>query len=303
MTILMIRPAHFEYNPQTAVNNAFQQKGPQYRVHVDAVAEFDHFVEVLRQYDIDVLVVQDIEIPHTPDSVFPNNWISFHPDGTVVLYPMFAQNRRSERKETVFNALSQRFAIGQIIDYTHYEENDRFLEGTGSFVLDRDNRVAFAARSPRTDGTVFGEFCKQMSYRPVFFSSFDTSGRPIYHTNVLLCIADHYAVINLASIPEHERAMVREELEGIGKTIIPITPVQMQQFAGNMLQVRNRQGKPYLVLSSRAYRALLPEQVAQLESYNPIIHVSLDTIEENGGGSARCMMAEVFLPVKSVANL
>ncbi len=299
----MIRPAHFEYNPQTAVNNAFQQKGPQHSVHVDAVAEFDHFVEVLRQYDIDVLVVQDTEIPHTPDSIFPNNWISFHRDGTVVLYPMFARNRRSERKQAVFNALNQHFVIRQTIDYTHYEENDRFLEGTGSFVLDRDNHVAFAARSPRTDDALFEEFCKQMGYRPVLFSSFDTSGRPIYHTNVMLCVVDRYAVINLTSIPEHERALVREELENIGKTIILITPVQMRQFAGNMLQVRDRHGKPYLVLSSRAYRALLPEQVSRLASYNPIIHVSLDTIEENGGGSARCMMAEVFLPVKPMTNL
>lgn len=180
MTILMIRPVCFGYNPQTAVNNTFQQKGAQYDVQEMAVKEFDHFVDVLRTRGIDILVIEDTETPHTPDSIFPNNWISFHPDGTVVLYPMFAENRRQERKEKVFDALHDRFLIRRTIDYTHYEADNRFLEGTGSFVLDRGNRIAYAARSPRTDEALFEAFCKQMGYQPIIFSSFDSSGQPVY---------------------------------------------------------------------------------------------------------------------------
>lgn len=296
----MIRPVRFGYNAQTAVNNAFQREGEQNHAQEKALAEFDHFVDVLRSHDIDLLVIQDTEVPHTPDSIFPNNWISCHRDGTVVLYPMFAQNRQLERKQSVLDALHQRFMIRETIDYTHYEANGRFLEGTGSFVLDRENRVAYACRSPRTDEALFGVFCARMGYRPIVFNAFDAAKTPIYHTNVMLCVADRYAVINVASIPDDEQEAVTAALENTGKEIIPITHDQMQQFAGNMLQVKNKHGVCYLVLSSRAYQALLPGQVARLQAYNPLIHVPLDTIEENGGGSARCMMAEVLLPEKKV---
>lgn len=299
MTILMIRPVRFGYNTQTAVNNAFQRAGAQIHVQEKALAEFDHFADVLRSHDIDLLVVGDTEVPHTPDSIFPNNWISCHRDGTVVLYPMFAQNRRLERKQSVLDALRQRFMIRETVDYSHYEASGRFLEGTGSVVLDRENRVAYACRSPRTDEALLETFCARMGYRPIVFDAFDAADTPIYHTNVMLCVADRYAVINLASIPEDGQAGVIAALEKTGKEVIPITHDQMQQFAGNMLQVKNKHGARYLVLSSRAYHALLPEQVARLQAYNPLIHAPLDTIEQNGGGSARCMMAEVFLPLKT----
>jgi len=300
MTILMIRPAHFEYNDQTAVNNTFQRRGDQGRISDAALAEFDGFVCLLRRHDIDVLVVQDTAEPHTPDSIFPNNWISFHEDGTVVLYPMFAKNRRLERKPAVLDAVRQRFFVSRTIDYSHHEGNNRFLEGTGSFVLDRSNRVAYACRSARTDEALFEDFCKRMGYRSIIFDAFDSKSRPVYHTNVMLCIADHYAVINLSAIlPESQTAIV-DALEGTGKEVITITHDQMQCFAGNMLQVENQKGKRFLVLSSGALQALLPLQIDRLQSYNPLIHAPLDTIEQNGGGSARCMMAEMFLPTKMI---
>ncbi len=297
MTILMIRPVRFGYNTQTAVNNAFQeQPTAQHDAQTQALKEFESFVEQLRSHDIDVLVVDDTPHPHTPDSIFPNNWVSFH-DDTMVLYPMFAENRRLERKPSVFEAVSSHFAVAKTIDYTDYEAQGRFLEGTGSFVLDRDDQVAYACLSPRTDEGLFNLFCEQLGYKPVVFQSFDQHGIPIYHTNVMMCVADQYAVINLDSIPESDRKEVVAALEGSGKTIIPISHEQMNRFAGNMLQVSNRYGKKFLVMSSQAYHALTDRQIKQLTSFNPIIHSPLDTIEKNGGGSARCMMAEVFLPL------
>ena len=301
MILLMVRPARFGYNAQTAVNNAFQVLGTEGADDVQrkALHEFDAFVAKLRSHDIDVLVVQDTPHPHTPDSIFPNNWISFHEDGTVVLYPMFAGNRRLERKQEVLDAVAGRFRIRRWLDYTDNEAKGRFLEGTGSFVLDRVNHVAYACRSPRTDERLFLEFCEQMGYSPVVFNASDDRGVAIYHTNVMMCIADRYAVINLDGIEASDRVAVLASLQRAEKTVIPITPVQMAAFAGNMLQVENRQGARFLVMSSRAYRALRPEQVKQLASFDPIIHAPLDTIEQHGGGSARCMMAEVFLPVNS----
>ena len=296
----MIRPVRFGYNAQTAVNNVFQEQAEdQQQVQVQALREFDAMVGLLRNHAINVLVVEDTPEPHTPDSIFPNNWISFHDDGTIILYPMFAENRRLERKSSVFNAISKHFFVSKQIDYTSYEAEGRFLEGTGSFVLDRVNKVAYACVSPRTDSGLFHEFCEQTGYKPVVFEAFDVQGTPIYHTNVMMCVADRYAVINLDSIPDGDRMHVMTTLEDSGKTIVPITPVQMEEFAGNMLQVESNQGICYLIMSSRAYRSLHPKQLALLESFNPIIHSSLNTIEQNGGGSARCMMAEVFLPVNS----
>ena len=300
MTILMIRPVRFGYNAQTAVNNAFQEQAEdQQQVQTQALQEFDAMVALLRSYAINVLVVEDTPEPHTPDSIFPNNWISFHDDGTIILYPMFAENRRLERKKSVLDSINDSFFIHKHIDYTSYETEGRFLEGTGSFVLDRVNKVAYACVSPRTDSGLFHKFCERMAYKPVVFEAFDVQGAPIYHTNVMMCVADGYAVINLDSIPSSDRQHVTATLEGSAKTIIPITPAQMGEFAGNMLQVENSEGVRYLVMSSRAYRSLQPKQLALLESFNPIIHSSLSTIEQNGGGSARCMMAEVFLPVNS----
>jgi hypothetical protein len=298
--LLMIRPVRFGYNAETAVNNAFQVAGAdQQQVMQQAVAEFDAFVDKLRQAGVDVTVVNDTIAPHTPDSIFPNNWVSFHNDGTVVLYPMFAVNRRMERKPHVLEAIRHKFQTGTTIDLTGYEAEDRFLEGTGSMVLDRENKIAYACLSPRTDKQVLQEWCNKMGYQAEAFTALDENGQQIYHTNVMMCVADRYVVICLDSIADaEERQHAMQTIERSGKQIIAISHAQMNHFAGNMLQVQNKQGHKFLVMSSQAYQALTPEQVQTLESFNPILHSSLDTIERNGGGSARCMMAEVHLPAK-----
>jgi hypothetical protein len=297
--LLMIKPVAFDFNAETAVNNAFQQEGSNENAQQKAEAEFDGFVQKLTAAGVDVTVVQDTADPHTPDSIFPNNWISFHQDGSIVLYPMYAVNRRAERKQHVLDTIAAKFEVKQQIDFTSKENEDHFLEGTGSMVLDRDNKIAYACLSPRTDKAVFEEWCSKMNYTPCSFYSVDEKGDEIYHTNVMMCVADQYVVICLDSIRNtEERDKVFDTITDSGKTIIEISYKQMNQFAGNMLQVENRTGQRYLVMSSQAYNALTHRQIQELESYNPIIHSDLSTIETNGGGSARCMMAEVFLPLK-----
>jgi hypothetical protein len=297
--LLMIKPVAFDFNAETAVNNAFQQQGSNDNAQQKAEAEFDGFVQKLTAAGIDVTVVQDTAEPHTPDSIFPNNWISFHNNGSIVLYPMYAVNRRAERKQHVLDAVAAKFEVKKQIDFTSKEKDDLFLEGTGSMVLDRDNKIAYACLSPRTDKTVFEEWCSKMSYTPCSFYSVDEKGGEIYHTNVMMCVADQYVVICLDSIRDaEERDKVFDTIDDSGKAIIEISYEQMNRFAGNMLQVQNHNGQRYLVMSSQAYHALTHRQIEELESYNPIIHSDLTTIETNGGGSARCMMAEVFLPVK-----
>jgi hypothetical protein len=297
--LLMIKPVAFDFNAETAVNNAFQQEGSNENAQQKAEAEFDEFVQKLSAAGVDVTVVQDTADPHTPDSIFPNNWISFHQDGSIVLYPMYAVNRRAERKQHVLDTIAAKFEVKQQIDFTSKENEDHFLEGTGSMVLDRDNKIAYACLSPRTDRALFEEWCSKMNYTPCSFYSVDEKGGEIYHTNVMMCVADQYVVICLDSIRNtEERDKVFDTITDSGKTIIEISYKQMNQFAGNMLQVENRTGQRYLVMSSQAYNALTHRQIQELESYNPIIHSDLSTIETNGGGSARCMMAEVFLPLK-----
>jgi hypothetical protein len=294
----MIRPVNFGFNAETAVNNAFQVAGQDDAAQDKAAKEFDAFVQVLKDNGVDVTVVNDTPEPYTPDSIFPNNWVSFHRDGTIILYPMFATNRRQERKPGVLQQLGEKFSINKKIDLTSYEPQNKYLEGTGSMVLDRDKKIAYACISPRTDKTILEDFAKQMGYRPVPFTSVDQNGKAIYHTNVMMCVADRYVVICLDSIADKkERAMVEKVISESGKQIITITLDQMNHFAGNMLQIENNKGEKLLVMSSQAYKALHMGQVEQLESFNKIIHSSLDTIESNGGGSARCMMAEVFLPL------
>lgn len=295
----MIRPVRFGYNAETAVNNAFQARTAQDDVPEKAAREFDAFVVKLRNAGIDVTVVNDTDEPHTPDSIFPNNWISFHEDGTVFLYPMFAVNRRLERKPTVIQTITNKFNIKQTIDLSGYEASEKYLEGTGSMVLDRDRKIAYACTSPRTDIKIFREFCNKAGYQPVAFRSVDSTGKEIYHTNVMMCVGDRYVVICMASVPdETEKKLVADTIVSSGKKLIEITLEQMNHFAGNMLQVQNNKSEPFLVMSTQAYESLTPGQLALLSSFNPIIHSSLDTIETNGGGSARCMMAEVHLPVK-----
>lgn len=297
--LLMIRPVNFGFNPETAVNNAFQKTGGTEDVQEKAKKEFDDFVELLRKSGVDVTVVEDEPLPYTPDAVFPNNWVSFHHDGTVLLYPMFAMNRRLERKPHVLESLSRRFTIGKTIDLSVYEKEGQFLEGTGSMVLDRDHHIAYACRSPRTSQQVLTDFCRQMGYTAVLFNAVDGNGLPVYHTNVMMCVADAYVVICIDAIPSPaESKQVADIILGSGKAIITISLEQMNAFAGNMLQVQNNREEKLLIMSSQAFHSLTQEQLQKLRAYNKIIHSPLETIEGNGGGSARCMMAEVHLPPK-----
>jgi len=296
----MIRPVNFAFNEETATNNAFQVKNDETNVQGKAQKEFDEFVNLLRQNGVEVNVVEDTPEPNTPDSIFPNNWISFHGDGTVLLYPMYAPNRRAERKEHVLEEIDKHFLIKKKIDLSYNESKNLFLEGTGSMVLDRDNRLVFACLSPRTDKKVLDEFCDKMNYQPVVFHSVDETGQPIYHTNVMMCIADKYVVICLDSIRDtEEKNKVVTAIQKTGKEIIDINYDQLNHFAGNMLQVENTNHERLLVMSTQAFKSLSKEQVQKLSGYNRIIHAPLNTIEVNGGGSARCMMAEIHLPVLS----
>ncbi|MDG1212594.1 MAG: arginine deiminase-related protein [Flavobacteriaceae bacterium] len=301
--ILMIRPAQFRMNEQTAVNNYFQASAglsPE-EVVKKSQEEFDAYVSVLREKGVQVTVVQDTEDPDTPDALFPNNWVSFHQDATVALYPMFAENRRLERREAVLEILEEDgFIIDQVMDYTAAEDSGIFLEGTGSLILDRVHKKAYCALSSRADEELFIEFCEDFEYTPVIFTANQTvngSRLPIYHTNVMMCLAETFAVICLDSIDDKkERKAVLNHLKEDGKEIIAISEAQMHSFAGNMLQVIGSEEAPYLVMSSTAYKSLTPDQLSKIEQHCEIIHADLSTIETCGGGSARCMMAEVFLP-------
>jgi hypothetical protein len=298
--LLMIRPVRFGYNAQTAVNNAFQVADDnQEAVQENAITEFDAFVTKLRHAGVDVTVVQDSEFPHTPDSIFPNNWVSFHADGTVIRYPMYAVNRRLERKPAVLETIAQKFSITGEIDYSTYEVEGKFLEGTGSMVLDRENKIAYACISPRTDAGLLQLWCSENGYRGVVFDAADDKGTAIYHTNVLMAVADKYVVICLDAIPnQQERKMVFETITESGKEVIDISFNQMNHFAGNMLQVHNEAGEKILVMSAQAWHSLNEIQQEKLQTYNKVLFSELETIESNGGGSARCMMAEVHLPSK-----
>jgi hypothetical protein len=303
-TILMIRPTNFRMNEQTAVNNYYQKVLDNLlpeMVNKKAQQEFDAFVERLIDIGVNVIVINDTDAFDTPDAIFPNNWVSFHENGDVGLYPMFAENRRLERREDILEAIEEKgFVINNVIDYTDAENENVFLEGTGSVVLDRANGKAYCALSPRADEDLFIEFCEDFDYFPIVFKAFQTVNRKreaIYHTNVMMCIADTFAVICIDSIDDKkERKNVMTHLKESGKEIIAITEAQVNQFAGNMLQLKGLEGKPYLVMSQAAYNSLSVAQINTLKKHCEIVSSSLDTIEACGGGSARCMMAEVFLP-------
>ena len=302
-TIMMIKPVGFRYNEQTAVKKKKKKVLANLtaeQTQENALSEFNAFVDKLRNAGVNVVVVEDTEYPDTPDSIFPNNWVSFHENGIVGLYPMYAENRRDERREDIFDTLVDEhgFSIEEIKDFTESEEHDKFLEGTGSVVLDRENKICYAAISVRTDEIAVMQFCEEFSYRPVCFTAnqdVDGERMAIYHTNVMMCVADTFAVICLDTIDdEMERKNVAENLKETAKEIIEITEEQNQRFAGNMLQVMG--DKPYLVMSNSAYSSLTDEQKTVIEKHCSILYSSLDTIEACGGGSARCMMAEIFLP-------
>lgn len=302
-TILMIRPISFRMNEQTAVNNYFQEalKIKNAEINAKAQAEFDTFVDKLRAAGVNVVVEQDDQITDTPDSIFPNNWVSFHENGDIAMFPMFAENRRKERREEVFASLEDEgFHIENIMDYTSAEDDGFFLEGTGSVVLDRVNGNAYCALSPRADEELFIEFCEDFEYTPVVFVAYQTvNGErlPIYHTNVMMCIAETFAVICLDCIDDkHDKKNVVKHLKEGKKEIIEITEDQMAHFAGNMLQVRGKDDKRILVMSKSAHDSLTTLQISKISMHCDILYSDLETIEICGGGSARCMMAEVFLP-------
>jgi len=303
-TILMIRPVNFKMNLQTAVNN-YYQKGIENMlpaaINRKAQLEFDGLVEKLTENGIDIVVIDDTLTSATPDSIFPNNWISFHENGDVGLYPMFAKNRRSERREEVLDVIEEKgFLIENIVDYTEAEEEEIYLEGTGSMVLDRQNRKAYCGLSSRSEEELFIEFCEDFEYTPVIFTANQTVNsqrEAIYHTNVMLSVAEKQAFVCLESIDDKkERKNLLKHLKEDGKEVIVITEKQVSSFAGNMLQVKGKDGTRFLVMSTSAYNSLGKDQLQKIENHNQIIHSSLTTIETCGGGSARCMMAEIFLP-------
>jgi len=303
-TILMIRPVNFRMNEQTAINNYYQKVLDNLlpaTVQHKALQEFDNFVIKLREEGVNVIVVEDTVIPNTPDSIFPNNWISFHENGDIGLYPMFAENRRLERREDIFDKLEeQNFRIENFIDYTNAENENVFLEGTGSLVLDRQNRLAYCALSPRANEDLLIEFCEDFEYAPVIFKAYQTVNEKreaIYHTNVIMALGETFAVICLDSIDDKkERKNIIKHLKESGKNIVAISENQVNHFAGNMLQVVGKDNQRILIMSEAAFNCLSKKQLDILQKDSKIVYSNVKTIEACGGGSVRCMMAEVFLP-------
>jgi hypothetical protein len=305
-TVFLVRPARFGFNAETAASNAFQQplaglgeaQGQQ-----RAFAEFDQAVAVLRSRGVRVLVFDDTPTPAKPDAVFSNNWLTLHPDGRALLYPMCAPNRRAERRPDILAALAEQFQLTEVVDLSGYEADGRFLEGTGSIVFDHRHRVAYAGLSPRTDAALFAEVAARLGYRPVAFHARDAQGRLIYHTNVMMCLGADFAVLCLESIPEEaERAAVLGSLTASGHAIVDISLAQVARFAGNMLTLQAAKGPELLVMSQSAYDALNEAQRQQLSQYAELLPLAIPTIETIGGGSARCMLAEVWLPERPAAE-
>lgn len=300
-TVLMIRPARFAFNPDTALNNRFQKPVLDAdAAQQKALEEFDGYVDTLRQHGVDVLVVQDTPAPHTPDSIFPNNWWSSHADGSLVLYPMEGQNRRLERDKGVLRALEERFAVHTTIDLSPLEQQNIFLEGTGSMVLDREHRISYACHSGRTHCEALRQFAEQLDYRLCVFHAVDRHQAPIYHSNVMMSVGRALSVVCLDALPDAgERRALEHSLRDTGKDILALDFDQLEGFAGNMLEVHDKQGQPLLVMSRSAWSALRPEQRRQAERHSHPLVVNIDHIERIGGGSARCMLAEVHLPVRN----
>lgn len=303
--ILMIEPVAFGFNEETAANNYFQKKDGQSlsTIQKKAHREFTDMVAKLRAIGVNIVTVVDTAQPHTPDSIFPNNWVSFHSDGRVALYPMFAPNRRLERRMDILADLTKvGFEINQMVDYSNKETEGYYLEGTGSMILDRNAGIAYAALSERTDEGLFLEFCADFGYTPCVFHAYqsvDEKRLPIYHTNVMMCVADKYALVCFDAIDDgKEKMMVMATLLNSGKElIVALTQEQIHHFAGNMLQVESADNIPYLILSQSAYDALSNQQRQQLSAYNMLVPIDISTIEQYGGGSARCMMAEIYNPI------
>ena len=302
--IMMIEPVSFNYNTETAINNYYQINNTalsKEEIQQKALKEFKEFVSLLRSKNINVIVFKDTENPKTPDSIFPNNWVSFHIDGEIVLYPMYAKNRRLERRNDIIQKLRDDFIVTKINDFSYYENQELYLEGTGSMILDRENKICYAAISDRTNKNIVNDFCNQLNFKPILFTSNqDVRGKrlAIYHTNVMMCITTNFAIVCLDSIDcNEEKDMVIDILNETKKEIISISEEQTNKFAGNMLEVEG--DKKYLVMSKSAYSCLTENQIKKINKYCEILYSDLSTIEDYSGGSARCMMAEIFLPLKN----
>jgi hypothetical protein len=298
--VLMIRPARFESNPHTAESNRFQGRNPDSpaRQQKDAEAEFTVLREALEAAGITVVQFDDTSEPHTPDAIFPNNWVSFHADGTVVLYPMMAPNRRTERRPDIIESLVEDygFQVKDVIDLSGHEADDQFLEGTGSLVLDRVNHIAYACLSPRTHLEALADFSQRLDYEVIAFDAVDRDGAPIYHTNVLMNVGEELAVVCAEAIPrEDQREAVLSSLRGTGHDVIEISHGQMDAFAGNMLELRSSSGERITAMSEQARRSLAADQLARIEASATIVSAAIDKIESSAGGSVRCMLAEIHL--------
>lgn len=296
-SVLMVRPSSFGFNPQTAGTNAFQinQSASAAEVSQKALEEFDQMVDILRANDVEVVVVQDSPDPLKPDAIFPNNWISFHADGSVVLYPMMAENRRLERTIPVLDRIKSGFQLGEIVDLTTFEKKNQFLEGTGSVVFDYPNKIAYASRSARTNEAILNELCKKMGFRPVVFDAVDEAGQAIYHTNVLMCVGTRFAVICLDAIRKDEdQEFLLQSFSETHHQVISISYAQLQSFAGNMIEVLTKSGEPVVLLSEKAFQSLIPGQINALTKFVELIPVPIPTIEQYGGGSVRCMVAGIY---------
>ncbi len=302
----MIRPAAFDYNPETALTNRMQRPGAAQTAQAQALAEFESLVRALRSEGVGVCDVDDTPVPPKPDALFPNNWLSFHEDGTLVLYPMQAESRRRERRPEVIDAVVRRlgFKVTRMLDMTVNEADGRFLEGTGSLVLDRRNRLAYACLSPRTHPALVEEWARELGYEPVMFEAFDRGGVPFYHTNVMMCVGSRMAVLGTCAMSAGDRARVMEKLEITGHDVIEIRHDEIENFAGNMLELASWDEAlgdcRLLVMSDSARRAVRPEVYAKLSAgTDSVLAVPVPTIERLGGGSVRCMIAEVFLPAQA----
>jgi hypothetical protein len=297
----MIRPAAFGFNAETATSNFFQSNPSVSKKEIQkkALAEFDNMIETLQKHHINVLVIEDTQEPPKPDAIFPNNWLSTSPDGLVSVFPMFAPNRRAEKREDILKRLAEKFVVKNLQDWSEYEAEGRYLEGTGSMIIDHENKLIYACVSERTNISVLEKYAATNNFQAIVFVATDNNGYPVYHTNVVMSLGDKFCVLCEEAIDEEwELIAVRQLLESTGHDIIPITKNQMHKFAGNMLQVKNTKEENILILSQTAFESLRKEQKQMLEAYSTLLPVAVPTIEEVEGGSVRCMMAEIFLGPK-----
>lgn len=300
-TLLMIRPNSFGFNEQTSITNFFQKGSNENGASIRqrSLVEFDTMVDKLRENEIDVLVFDDSALPQKPDAIFPNNWISLHEDGKLILYPMLAHNRRVERRPEIIELLKERFSIGEVIDFSSEENENRILEGTGSLVFDHVNKTTYASRSERTNEQLVQQLCKRIGYRPLVFDALDESGKPVYHTNVLMCVGQKFAVLCLDSIRnESDQELLLTSFHNTQHKVVAISYAQMQFFAGNMLEIKNRKDEPFVLLSQTAFNSLLPGQVDAITRFADMLPINITTIEMIGGGSVRCMVAGIHSPKK-----